>query len=150
MVDTPIMFDNPMSFSVEAAGEVSSMVIFEFKRPGETAHNKNKRNTRWEFTELTEDYFEAFLYGTDKGKNYKGRSIVLKEHTPKFSYIILDVIPPELEKYNKTKGFRNTPFGTLYKINPDLNLHIEVITFTQLIKAVETRHAPFFDHFFTK
>ena len=38
----------------------------------------------------------------------------------------------------------------LYKIIPELNQHVEVITFNQLIRAVETRHAPFFDKLFIK
>lgn len=151
MMDQPQMFDNPISFGAESSGEISSMVIFEFKRPGETAYQKRKNDYRWEFTELIDKYFEAFIYGDDKkGKNYKGNTIVLRKDTPKFGFIIVDVIPPLLEEYNKTKGFRCTPFGTLYKINPDLNQHYEVITFNQLIRAVETRHAPFFDKLFVK
>lgn len=151
MVDKPLMFNNPISFGAESSGEISSMVIFEFKRPGETAYQKRKNDYRWEFTELIDKYFEAFIYGDDKkGKNYRGNTIVLRKDTPKFGYIIVDVIPPLLEEYNKTKGFRSTPFGTLYKIIPELNQHIEVITFNQLIRAVETRHAPFFDKLFIK
>jgi len=151
MVDKPQMFSNPISFGAESSGEISSMVIFEFKRPGETAYQKRKNDFRWEFTELIDKYFEAFIYGDDKkGKNYRGNTIVLRKDTPKFGYIIVDVIPPLLEEYNKTKGFRSTPFGTLYKIIPELNQHIEVITFNQLIRAVETRHTPFFDKLFIK
>jgi hypothetical protein len=151
MVDQPKMFDNPISFGAESSGEISSMVIFEFKRPGETAYQKKKNDFRWEFTELIDKYFEAFIYGDNKkGKNYRGNTIVLRKDTPKFGYIIVDVIPPLLEEYNKTKGFRSTAFGTLYKIIPELNQHIEVITFNQLIRAVETRHAPFFDKLFIK
>jgi hypothetical protein len=151
MIDQPQMFNNPISFGAESSGEISSMVIFEFKRPGETAYQKRKNDHRWEFTELIDKYFEAFIYGDDKkGKNYKGNTIVLRKDTPKFGFIVVDVIPPLLEEYNKTKGFRSTPFGTLYKINPDLNQHYEVITFNQLVRAVETRHAPFFDKLFIK
>lgn len=149
MVDKPKMFDNPISFGAESSGEISSMVIFEFKRPGETAHQKSQNDTRWKFDELIDKYFEAFLYADNKkGKNYRGNTIVLRQDTPKFGYIIVDVIPPQLESYNITNGYRKTAFGTLYKINPDLNLHYEVITFNQLIRAVETRHAPFFDKLF--
>ena len=147
MIDQPIMFDNPLGFAANPSGELSSMVIFEFKRPGETAHNKKKNDFRWEFSELVEKYFDDFLYGNDK-KNYRGRTVVLKKETPKFGYVIVDVIPLKLEEYNITKGYKKTPFGTYYKINPELNLHIEVITFEQLLRAVETRHAPFFDKLF--
>ncbi|MGN6400963.1 MAG: hypothetical protein ACTHMD_10945 [Flavisolibacter sp.] len=142
------LFDKRISFSPEASGEVSSMVIFEFKRPGETAHQKNKKDMRWEFSELVEKYFDEFLYADDK-KNYRGRHVVVLKDTPKFGYVIVDVIPQRLRDYNLTKGYKPTPFGTLYKINPDLNLHLEVITFEQLIRAVEKRHAPFFDKLFS-
>jgi len=148
MTNTPNIFDNPISFSSDASGELSSMVIFEFKRPGETAHQKAKSNMRWEFSELIEKYFDDFMYADDK-KNYKGRQVILHKDTPKFGYIVVDVIPPRLKEYNLTKGFKLTPFGTLYKINPEVNLHLEVITFEQLIRAVEKRHAPFFDKLFS-
>jgi hypothetical protein len=149
MIEGSKMFNNPISFSPDPSGEVSSMVIFEFKRPGETAHQKNKKDFMWEFSELVEKYFDAFIYGDDK-KNYKGRHIVLNKNTPKFGYVIVDVIPPKLKEYNEGKNFKKTPFGTYYKINPDLNLHIEVITFEQLIQAAEKRHAPFFDKLFNE
>jgi hypothetical protein len=147
MIDTPKMFDNPIGFASNPSGELSSMVIFEFKRPGETAHQKNKKNFRWEFSELVEKYFDDFIYSDDK-KNYRGRTVILNKDTPKFGYVIVDVIPPKLKEYNESRGYKKTPFGTYYKINPDLNLHIEVVTFEQLIRAVETRHAPFFDKLF--
>jgi len=103
---------------------------------------------RWEFSELVEKYFDDFMYADDK-KNYKGRQVILQKDTPKFGYVVVDVIPARLKDYNMTKGYKPTPFGTLYKINPELNMHLEVITFEQLLKAVEKRHAPFFDRLFS-
>ncbi|HLK27790.1 MAG TPA: hypothetical protein VKT28_04365, partial [Puia sp.] len=147
MIDKPQMFDNPISFGSEIAGKISSIVIFEFKRPGETAHQKTKKDYRWEFSLLVEKYFDDFLYADNK-KNYKGRQVIIEKGTPKFGYVIVDVIPPKLKDYNLTKGYKETPFGTLYKIMPELNQHIEVLTFQQLIDGVEKRHAPFFDKLF--
>ncbi len=147
MMDAPQMFDNPISFASNPSGELQSMVIFEFKRPGETAHQKSKNDFLWEFSELIEKYFDSFIYGADK-KNFKGASVVVENHTPKYGYVVVDVIPKQLREYNIGRGYRQTPFGTLYKIYPDLNMHIEVLTFRQLISAVETRHTPFFDKLF--
>ena len=147
LVENPQMFDNPISYAPSSSGEVSSMVVFEFKRPGETAHQKRKNDFRWEFSELVEKYFDEFLYGTDK-KNYKGRQVIVRKNTPKFGYVVVDVIPPKLEEYNIDRGYRKTPFGTLYKIISNLNMHIEVITFKQLIDGAKSRHAPFFDRLF--
>lgn len=148
LIDNPQMFNNPISFGDKASGEVNSMVIFEFKRPGDVAHQKNKTDYRWEFSELVEPYFEEFIYQPIK-KNYKGNQIILKETTPKFGYIILDIIPEPLARYNKNKGWKVTPFGTYFKIEAELNLHLEVMTFRQLLEASKQRHNPFFDKLFT-
>lgn len=148
LLDKPKMFDNPISFGDKVSGEISSMVIFEFKRPGGIAHQKNKNDFRWEFSELVEPYFDEFIYANVK-KNYKGNQVIIKQTTPKFGYIILDFIPDALANYNKGKSWKHTPFGTFYKILPDLNLHLEVITFRQLIDAAKQRHNPFFNKMFT-
>lgn len=149
MLDNPQMFDNPISFGDRSSGEISSMVIFEFKRPGDTAHQKRKNDTRWEFSELISPYFDEFLYQPDK-KNYKGNQVVIHKTTPKFGFVILDVIPPLLAEFNKDKGWEQTPFGTFYKIEPGINLHIEVMTFRKLLDFSINRHNPFFDKLFIK
>jgi hypothetical protein len=148
MIDEkPQMFDNPIGFGDKSNGELNTMVIFEFKRPGQTAHQKHKGDYRWEFSELVEPYFDDFLYSPDK-KNYKGKQVVLRKETPKFGFIILDVLPKLLEEFNIDKGWKKTPFGTFYKIEPGKNLHIEVMTFAKLIESAQSRHRPFFDKLF--
>ena len=142
------LVDNPISYGAGDAGDVESMVIFEFKRPGQTAHQKKKADKSWEFSDLVDKYFDAFLYGTKK--NYRGNFVNISATTPKFGYVILDVIDKQLEEYNLTHGWKRTPFGSYYKINPDLNLHIEAITFQNLLKNVEKRMSPFFDHLFAE
>ena len=74
----------------------------------------------------------------------------VRDNTPKFGYIILDSIPEELERYNKTKNWNRTPFGTFYKIVSGSNMHLEAMTFTTLIDAAKKRHSPFFDRLFNK
>jgi hypothetical protein len=146
--EKPQMFDNPIGFGDKSNGEINSMVIFEFKRPGGIAHQRSKSNYRWEFSELVEPYFDEFLYSEDK-KNYKGKHVVLKKETPKFGFVIIDFLPPKLEEYNKDKGWSKTPFGTFYKMYPEKNMYIEVMTFTKLIEYAKNRHMPFFDKLFT-
>lgn len=148
LIDNPEMFDNPIGFGDRNSGEINSMVIFEFKRPGDVAHQKNKGDYRWEFSELIEPYFDEFLYQPDK-KNYKGNQVILSKTTPKFGYVILDVLPPQLVEFNRDKGWEKTPFGTYFKIQPKLNLHIEVMTFRKLLDVAKSRHNPFFDKLFT-
>ncbi|AWA29901.1 hypothetical protein HYN48_07310 [Flavobacterium magnum] len=146
--ENPLMFDNPIGFADKSNGDVGSMVIFEFKRPGNIAHQKNKTDYRWEFSLLVEPYFDDFLYSPDK-KNYKGKQVILKKETPKFGYIIIDVIPPQLEQYNLDKGWNKTPFGSYYKMEPNKNMHLEVMTFTKLLEFATSRHSPFFDRLFS-
>lgn len=143
------LLDNRISFGTEDAGEIDSMVVFEFKRPGDTAHQKNRRDMTWDFADLVNKYFDTFMYGTPK-KNYRGNPVDVKEDTPKFGYIIMDIIPKDLESYNLKHGWRRTPFGSYYKIYPDLNLHLETITFQNLLKNVEKRMNPFFDNLFAQ
>jgi len=147
MVDNPKMFDNPIGFGDKDSGEINSMVIFEFKRPGDTAHQKKKTDYKWEFSELIEPYFDEFLY-TEIKKNYKGNQVILKETTPKFGFVILDQIPISLANFNKNKGWKMTPFGTYFKIQPETNMHIEVMTFKKLLEFAKDRHSPFFDKLF--
>lgn len=147
--EKPKMFENPMGFGDKSNGEINSMVIFEFKRPGEIAHQKKKSDYRWEFSDLVEPYFDDFLYSPNK-KNYKGKQVVLKKETPKFGFIILDVMPPLLENYNIDKGWKKTPFGTYYKMESPKNMHLEVMTFSKLLEYAKSRHMPFFDKLFGK
>jgi hypothetical protein len=147
--EKPMMFDNPIGFGDKSNGELNSMVIFEFKRPGQTAHQKKKEDYRWEFSDLVEPYFDDFLYSPNK-KNYKGKQVVLKNETPKFGFIIIDVLPPLLERYNIDKGWQKTPFGTFYKMEAKKNMHLEVMTFSKLIEYAKSRHMPFFDKLFGK
>ena len=60
----------------------------------------------------------------------------------------MDEMPDKLIDFNEHKGWRRTPFGSYYKINGDLNLHIEAITFQNLLTNAKERHNSFFDHLF--
>lgn len=148
--DAHLLLNNAISYGDKDMGEVGTMVIFEFKRPGDMAHQKNKGDYRWEFSELVEQYFDDFLYGKEKlKKNWKGQKVHVTENTPKFGYVIMDEMPDELIRYNKGHQWRQTPFGSYYKINPDLNLHIEAMDFQTLLRNAKDRNNPFFDHLFT-
>ena len=145
-----LLLDNPISFGDKEAGRIGMMVIFEFKRPGDTAHQKKKGDFRWEFSELVEKYFDDFMFGTEKNKkNYRGHVVNVTCDTPKFGYVIMDEMPEQLITYNLYKGWRKTPFDSYYKMNPDQNLHIEAISFQDLLKNAKDRNNPFFDHLFT-
>lgn len=145
------LLDNAISFGSQDSGTIGTMVIFEFKRPGDTAHQKNFKDYRWEFSELVEKYFDDFQIGEEKKKeNYRGNMVKVTRDTPKFGYVIMDKIPDALADFNTSHGWRRTPFGSFYKINPDQNLHIEAITFQGLVKNAKERNNPFFDALFAK
>lgn len=143
------LVENPISFGTNDSGEVTSMVVFEFKRPGETAHQKKVSDNRWEFSDLVKDYFETFLFGEEKEKkNYRGNTVTITRDTPKFGYVILDVMPLELISYNEYNGWRKSPFGSYYKIIAEQNMHLEAITYKNLLRNAEKRNNPFFDQLF--
>ena len=143
------LINNPLCYGSQDAGAVNNLVIFEFKRPGDTAHQKKKTDMRWEFSEAIEKYFDAFLFGAEKEKkNYRGQKITITKDTPKFGYVIMDEMPSPLVEYNISKGWGHTPFGTYYKIIANQNLHIEVLDFQCLLKNAMERNNPFFDHLF--
>lgn len=144
------LVDSRISFGDKDAGEIGMMVIFEFKRPGDTAYQKRNTDYRWEFSELVEGYFDDFLYGKEKDKkNYRGNVVKVDRDTPKFGYVIMDEMPEQLIRYNEDKGWRKTPYHSYYKINSSLNMHIETIMFQDLLRNAKERNNPFFDHLFT-
>ena len=148
--DDHLLVNNAISYGDKDMGEIGSMVIFEFKRPGDTAHQKKKNDYRWEFSELVEPYFDNFLFGKEKEKkNWKGQVVKVTKDTPKFGYVVMDEMPEQLIDYNLSHQWRKTPFGSYYKINPDLNLHIEALDFQTLLRNAKERNNPFFDHLFT-
>lgn len=143
------LINNPISFGSKDSGEVTSMVVFEFKRPGDTAHQKRKTDYRWEFSDLVKDYFEVFMFGKEKEKkNYRGNPVVITSDTPKFGYVIMDEMPKPLIEYNLLNGWRKSPFGSFYKIIAEQNLHIEAITYRDLLRNARERNNPFFDQLF--
>ena len=114
------LIDNAISFGSQDSGTIGTMVIFEFKRPGDTAHQKSTKDYRWDFSVLVEKYFDDFQIGEEKKKeNYRGNIVKVTRDTPKFGYVIMDKIPDPLADFNVSHGWRKTPFGSFYKINPD-------------------------------
>jgi len=102
------MFDNPVGFGDRSHGDVTSMIVFEFKRPGDVASNM-PQNCLWEFSDLTDKYFDSFTYG--RRKNSKGMAVNVRDETRKFAYIVLSDIPEVLEKYNTRRDWKPSPYG---------------------------------------
>lgn len=132
-----LIFDFPWAFS-ERKKELSSMVVFEFKRPGRDMNSEDDRK----LDNLVMKYFEDLM--KDKARDEEGELLNLEDTTPKFGFVICDLDKGLIDYNIKFNEFRKTPFGTLYKIIQPLNLHIEVMTFQQMITMSEQKHLAFF------
>lgn len=132
-----LIFDFPWAFS-EKDRELSSMVIFEFKRPGRDLNTADEKK----LDTLVMKYFEDLM--NDKARDEQGELLNLQDSTPKFGFIICDLDKGLVEYNTKFNEFRKTPHGTLYKIISPLNLHIEAMTYQQMLTMTEKRHQAFF------
>mgnify|MGYP001263486621 CR=1 FL=1 len=132
-----LIYDFPWAFS-DNPNKVNSLVVFEFKRPGRDMNTKSDKK----LDSQVEEYFEKLL--ESKSKNANGRFLNIQDTTPKFGYVICD-LHDDLINYNtKHNYFKKTPHNTLYKINPELNMYIEVMSYETMIDFAEKRHEAFF------
>ncbi len=131
------IFDFPWAFS-EKQGQMNSMVIFEFKRPGRNMDTTSDKNLDSQIMKYFKDLMES------KARDYDGELINLEKTTPKFGYVVCDLHRDLIEHNVNFNGFRSTPYKTLYKLNDVINLHIEVMSYQQLIEMSEKKHLAFF------
>lgn len=132
-----LIYDFPWAFT-DNPSNVNSLVIFEFKRPGRDMNTAEDKK----LDSQVSGYFERLM--ESKAKNDKGRFLNIQKTTPKFGYVICDC-HKDLEEYNiDFNGFKETPYGTLFKINDKLNMYIEVISYETMIDFAEKRHDSFF------
>ena len=132
-----LIYDFPWAFS-DNPNKINSLVVFEFKRPGRDMKTQSDKKLDLQVA----DYFEKLMQS--KAKNHKGKFLNLEDNTPKFGYIICDLHPDLIEYNIKFNLFKKTPYGTLYKINPELNQYFEVMSYETMIEFAEKRHDAFF------
>ncbi|MBB5637035.1 hypothetical protein HDE68_002948 [Pedobacter cryoconitis] len=131
------IFDFPWAFS-ERQNQMNSMVIFEFKRPGRNMDTTLDKNLDSQIMKYFQDLMES------KARDYDGELVNLEKTTPKFGYVVCDLHKDLIEHNVNFNGFRSTPYKTLYKLNDVINLHIEVMSYQQLIEMSEKKHLAFF------
>lgn len=131
------VYDIPCAYS-DNPNRINSLVLFEFKRPGRDMDTSDDRK----LDSQIEKYFRELSKA--KAKNAKGRYMNIQKETPKFGYIICDLHQELIEFNTDWNGFKKTPYNTLYKVNPDLNLYYEVIDYNDLVNFAEKRHEVFF------
>lgn len=130
-----LIYDVPWAFS-DNVDKINSLVVFEFKKPGKEISGKLNLD------ELVLKYFQDLMQS--KARSKKGTLLNIEDNTPKFGYIICELNKDNIEHNCKWNGFKKTAHGHLYKINSDLNLHIEVMTYEQMLDFSEKRHQTFF------
>ncbi|MCB0540180.1 MAG: hypothetical protein KDE33_21870 [Bacteroidetes bacterium] len=131
------VYDIPCAYS-DNPDKINSLVLFEFKRPGRDMDTSDDRK----LDSQIEEYFRELSKA--KAKNAKGRYMNIQKETPKFGYVICDLHQELIEFNTDWNGFKKTPYNTLYKVNPDLNLYYEVIDYNDLVDFAEKRHEVFF------
>ena len=132
-----LMYDIPWAFS-DNPNNINTLIVFEFKRPGRDMNTNDDRKLDSQVIK----YFEKLM--ESKATNDKGVFLNIQKNTPKYGYVICD-LHNELEEYNKDwNGFKPTPHKTLYKINSDLNMYIEVMSYKIMIDFAEKRQFAFF------
>ena len=132
-----LIYDFPWAYA-DNPNKINSLVVFEFKRPGRDMKTPNDKKLDLQVAE----YFEKLM--ESKSKTDKGKFLNIEDNTPKFGYIICD-LHNDLIDYNiKFNLFKKTPYGTLYKINPELNQYFEVMSYEIMIEFAEKRHDAFF------
>lgn len=132
-----LIYDFPWAYS-DNPNNIDSIVLFEFKRPGRDMNTSEDKKLDAQL----EGYFERLM--ESKATSSKGKYLNIEDGTPKFGYIICDLHRDLIEYNIKRNYFKQTPHGTLYKINPELNLYFEVMSYETMIEFAEKRHDAFF------
>ena len=114
--------------------QFSSLVIFEFKRPG--------KSLGVDIDQQIINYFKVIMDG--KTTTYRGRDIEIEKTTPKFGYIICKISKEISKELREWKGYKFTPNKTLFKYWGEINLCIEIMTFEQILRFAKERHKIFF------
>lgn len=132
-----LIYDFPWAYS-DNPNQVNSIVLFEFKRPGRDMKTPDDKKLDAQL----EGYFEKLM--ESKAKSHKGKYLNIQDGTPKFAYIVCDLHKDLIEYNVKRNYFNETPHGTLFKINPALNLYYEAMSYETMIDFAEKRHDAFF------
>ena len=130
-----LIYDVPCAYS-DNLDKINSLVVFEFKKPGREISGSSNLD------DLVLKYFRDLM--KSKARSNKGKILNIEDNTPKFGYVICELNKDNIEHNIKWNGFKKSAHGHLYKINPELNLHIEVMSYEQMLDFSEKRHEAFF------
>lgn len=134
-----IVFNRPIALNDRAETErPESIVILEFKRPGESPVNgeKNPVDQILEYVELISE---------GKAENRKGRKIEAPSGVYFFGYVICE-IDAQLKKVLSRKTMRETPDERgMFGYFPDHKTYIEVISYDKMLDDALKRNRILFE-----
>ena len=131
--DRPDIFLYNDGAYVDDVKNICSVVLFEFKRPGDAVNISQVINQIL-------DYARKIKKAGISGK----RTHTLKGTVSIFGYIILDKLNEEKVDYLETENYEKTPFDSYYIFRPKMSFYLEVLSYDTLLRNVDNRHNAFF------
>lgn len=134
-----IVFNRPIALNDRPEQDrLESVVILEFKRPGETSVEGQKNPV-----DQVLEYIELIMEG--RAENRKGRPIQSTEAIYFFGYVVCE-LDPLLKKVLSRRTMRETPDGRgMFGFFPDHKAYIEVISYDKMIDDATKRNRILFD-----
>ena len=136
-----IVFNRPIALNDREAtsGKFESIVIVEFKRPGDITLT-NQRNPYSQVVEYITKIRE------NRARSYSGNAIEVSTTTNFYCYIVCD-LPEDVKSFFQTQyDMKLTPDGRgLYKFHDTLNAYIEVISYNKMLDDAGKRNRILFN-----
>ena len=134
-----IIFDRPIALNNAPESETAeSIVILEFKRPGETSVDGQKNPV-----DQILEYIELIQSG--RANTRKGRPIPATEKTYFFGYVVCE-LDPLLKTVLKRRTMKETPDGRgMFGFFPDHKAYVEVISFDKMLSDAKKRNRILFE-----
>src|SRR5690606_4140103 len=128
-----LVFNRPVAMNDRSESErLESIVIIEFKRPGESSVDgiKDPVSQIQEYIELIQD---------GKAKTRKGRLMKVADGTHFYGYVICE-LDNNLKKSLARRGMKSTPDGRgMYSFFDDHRAYIEVISYDKMLDNAKKR-----------
>jgi hypothetical protein len=134
-----IVFNRPIALNDRPEQDrLESVVILEFKRPGETSVEGQKNPV-----DQVLEYIELIMEG--RAENRKGRPLQSTDAVYFFGYVICE-LDPLLRKVLSRRTMRETPDGRgMFGFFPDHKAYIEVISYDKMVDDAAKRNKILFE-----
>ncbi|MDJ0448828.1 ATP-binding protein [Methylocystis sp. JR02] len=134
------IFNNRVAFRGENVAS-NPITIFEFKRPQRT----DFANPSSDDDPVAQIIRYVNQIRTGKFKTPKNRDILVNENTPFYGYIVCDTPKKVADWLELEKDFKSMPDGLgWFYWHSKLNLYIEVVSWTKILRDAEMRNRIFF------